>query len=125
MKGMAEGKRSQSHGTRSPIETGQWGRGKKGSEQALHKVSRRVGYWPQKAGSHMRNWFVGREGGGGRSDTDNINYRGSTGEDGDSQHPEAPAAALSFQDSARVAGYGEVLGKEQGPDSRVWGYFNI
>lgn len=81
MKAMAEGERNQSHGTRSPIEAGQWGKGKKGSEQALSKVSGRVGYWPQKEGSQMRNWFVGREGGGGRSDIDNINHRGSTGED--------------------------------------------
>lgn len=81
MKGMAEGERNQSHGTRSPIEARQWGKGKKGSEQALSKVSGRVGYWPQKEGSQMRNWFVGREGGGGRSDIDNINHRGSTGED--------------------------------------------
>ena len=44
------------------------------------------------------------------------------------QHPEPPAPALSFQDGARVAGYGKVLGKERGgggADSRVWGYFNV
>ena len=123
LKGMAGDKRSHSHRTRSPIEAGQWGRGKKGSEQALHKVSRRVRCWSQKEGSQVRNWFVGREGGGGRSDIDGINHRGSTGEDRDLQHPEPPAPALSFQDGARVAGYGKVLGKERGARQQGLGIF--
>lgn len=56
----------------------------------------------------------GEKEGGGRSDTDNINYRGSTGEMETRSILRPYMTALSFQDSARVAGYGEVLGRNRG-----------
>lgn len=61
----------------------------------------------------MRNWFVGREGRGSRSGIDNRQARSILN----------PPSGPHPQDHARVAGYGEVLGKEQGARQQGLGVF--
>lgn len=70
---------------------------------------------------------MGREGGRGRSDIDGTNHRGSTGEDRDEicSILNPPAQPSAFRMVPRLLDMGRSWGRNRGPDSRVWGYFNV